>query len=99
MDLQEFIPVRVFCLYHSVEVSFISSLHDFNLVEIIESGNEKYIRLSELPQVEKIVRLHNDLAINTEGVDVVLHLLRKIKAMQNEIVLLKSKLSIFDTGL
>jgi len=97
MDMQEFIPVKVFCLYHNIELSFISSLQEFNLIEVIDANHEKYLRASQLPEAEKIIRLHHDLAINTEGVDVVLHLLQKIKTMQQEIQLLKNKLGAFDT--
>jgi len=96
MDIQEFIPLDVFCRHHGIAVAFMVTLHEFSLIEVVEDNSEKYIPISQLPEVEKIIRLHNDLAINTEGVDVVLHLLQKIKTMQQEMALLKSKLRLYE---
>ncbi len=97
MDTKELIPIEIFCLHHSVEISFINSLHEFDLIEVVQVNEEKYIPVSQLLEVEKIIRLHNDLRINTEDIDIVIHLLQKIKKMQIKIELLKSKLGIHET--
>ena len=96
MDNQDFIPVTVICQHYNVEVSFVDALHEFNLIEFEQIENERYIHVHQLSEVEKIIRLHNELDINAEGLDAVLHLLQKIKDMQKEINLLKGKLSVYE---
>jgi len=99
MDLQEFIPVEIFCLHHNIEVSFITSLQEFDLIEVVVTGHERYLPINEMAEVERIIRLHRDLDINTEGVDVILQLLKKIKTMQYEMDILKSKLKLYDADI
>ena len=96
MDTQEFIPVDIFCRHHSVEVSFISSLQEFGLIEITQVNETQYIPLSQLTEAEKLVRMHNELEINTEGIDVVTHLLQRIRNMQEEIRLLRNRLGLYE---
>lgn len=96
METLEFISLDTFCQHYSVEVSFIYSLHAFDLIEVREENEVKYIPISQLPTLEKIIRLHQDLAINTEGIDVVIHLLQQMNQMQTEIRTLKSRLSLYE---
>jgi len=96
METLEFIALDTFCLRYSVEVSFISSLYDFDLIELVQENEEKYVPINQLPELEKIIRLHQDLAINPEGIDVVIHLLQQIKQMEMEIGKLKSRLSLYE---
>jgi uncharacterized membrane protein YjjP (DUF1212 family) len=53
---------------------------------------EHYIHQEELPKLEKMVRLHQDLGINLEGLEAIHHLLEKVEQMQSEVNLLKNKL-------
>ena len=96
MDNQDFIPVTVICQHYNVEVSFVDTLHEFNLIEFKQIETERYIPVHQLSEIEKVIRMHNELNINAEGLDAVLHLLQKIKGMQKEISLLKGKLSIYE---
>ncbi|MBL0308754.1 MAG: chaperone modulator CbpM [Bacteroidetes bacterium] len=96
METQDYIPVEIFCQQYSVEVSFISSLQAYGLIEIVQQDEAEFIAVSQLAEAEKIMRLHHDLQINTEGLDVVIHLLQKIESMKREMALLKSKLSIYE---
>lgn len=96
MDNQEFIPVTLICQHYNVEVAFIDILYDFNLIEFTNLETERCIPAHQLSEFEKIIRLHNELHINAEGLDAVLHLLEKIATMQKEISLLKGKLSVYE---
>ena len=97
MDSKEFIPVTIFCHQHEVQVSFINSLRDFGLIEIMIIDACECIPLSELVVAEKLIRLHDELDINLEGIDVVTHLLHRISGMQEEIRYLKNRLSLYET--
>ena len=96
MEQQEYIPLDIFCRHHHVAISFISSLQEFGLIEITEVEQKRYLPVSQLTAVEKLVRLHNELEINTAGIDVVTHLLNRIQNMQDEIRLLKNRLRLYE---
>ncbi len=97
MEIQEFVPVDIFCRQHGVQISFISSLHDFGLIEIMKIQEAECIPLTQLVVAEKFVRLHDELHINLEGIDVVNHLLQRVKDMQDEIWVLKNRLRLYET--
>ena len=77
--------------------SFIFSLIDLQLIEIEEINAVKYIPESQLFALEKLVNLHNDLAINSEGIDVIQHLLQRLQRMKQEISLLKRRLELYES--
>ena len=53
------------------------------------------ITAEELPRLERIVRLHDELDINLEGIDVINYLLQRIEEMRQEIITLKNQLSFY----
>ena len=99
MEMQEFIPLDVFCQQHGIEISVISSLEEYGLIEVSRIEEAEYIQLSQLADAEKLVRLYGELDINLEGIDVIIHLLHRIKEMQTEMQLLKNRLSLYEDGL
>ena len=96
MQTEQLIQVDTFCEYHNIEFSFISSLHDFGLIEITQKEEKSFIPESNLEMVEKLVRLHNDLHINLEGVEVITYLLDQLKHQQEEIVVLQNRLRFYE---
>ena len=96
METQEFIPIDIFCRQHGVQVSFITALEEFGLIHITTVNESACIPVSQLVETEKLLRLHNELSINLEGIDVITHLLQRIQMMQDEIKALKNMLSVYD---
>ena len=96
MENQELISVNLFCQLHSIHISFISTLQEFNLIKATEIDNQLYLPVEDLVDLEKIMRLHNELHINPEGLHAVLYLLQKVKAMQQEITILNNRLRIYE---
>ena len=90
---QEFISLNRFCDTFQVEISFIHTLCEHGLCETILIEEEYYIAPEQLDKLEKLVRLHHDIDINLEGLDVILHLLDKIETLQLEVKQLKNKLN------
>ncbi|MEO5599864.1 MAG: chaperone modulator CbpM [Cyclobacteriaceae bacterium] len=97
MNIQEFISLEVFCQHYDISPSFVISMQELGLIEIVVVDETKNIPVSQLREAEKLVRLHNDLEINIEGIDVVMQLLQRIKAMQEEILALRNSLSFYET--
>ncbi|PIF00111.1 MAG: MerR family transcriptional regulator [Maribacter sp.] len=96
MEQFNYIEVKEFCHGHGISTQFIVQLHDFGLIEIVKKKDAGYIAFDELPKIEKIVRLHNDLNINLEGIEVIHQLLDRIEHMRNEIISLRNKVDFYE---
>jgi len=96
MRKEHLISAIEFCTNHDIEISFFSSLHETGLIEIIKIEESEYIAESQLQQLEKIVRFYYDLGINLEGIETITHLLNRINDMQDEIILLKNRLRLYE---
>ena len=52
----------------------------------------EHIHHNELPELERIIRIQQDLNISFEAIDIVINLLEKIKELQSENDALKIRL-------
>lgn len=98
METHDYISIETICKQHQVPDSFIFSLSEFDLIEITVINENKYIPQSELGELERFVRLHRDLEINSEAIDIVDHLVKRIKSMQQEMDLLRKRLELYEPG-
>jgi len=96
MEKNNLILVEHFCANWNVELSFISSLSDIGLIEIIVLNEEKYISNEQLKELERATRFHHELNINIEGIDVIYNLLKQIDELQQELTIVKNKLNLFE---
>ena len=85
-----------FCASYHVEISFVRSLEEHGLIETIIVNETPCVSGNELSKLEQIMRLHQELNINTEGIDAISNLLKRIENMQNEINELKNKLDFYE---
>lgn len=85
-----------FCIYHNIEFSFMRNLQEYGMIELVTHQEVSYIPESQLEKLERILRLHQDLEINMEGIDTISHLLQKISQMQEEITLLRNRLRLYE---
>ncbi len=92
MAKQSFIKIKTICTHYQVETFFIDQLHEAGLIKIHIHEKSKCIHDKEVHQLDKIIRLHQDLSLTPEGIDVVLNLLDKINNQQQEIKQLKNEL-------
>jgi|SRR5579875_1476231 len=91
MEDRELIPASEFCFHNEIEISFIHSLQEYGLVEVIHTEESEFLHANELSEIEKMMHLHYDLNVNIEGIDVITHLLKRIEQMQNELMHLSGK--------
>ena len=96
MQNDDLIAVKEFCSRHNLEISFIHTLQQYELIEFTTIEETTYLPASQLQQAEKIARLHHELGINIEGIDAIKHLLQRVEDMQEEIIALKNKLSLYE---
>lgn len=96
METANLIRVQHICECHQIEISFINSLVDFGLIDLIILKNDSYIPQNQLNDVEKMIRLHHELNINLEGIDTINHLLKRISYLEDALQSAQNKLKAFD---
>ena len=96
MEQGHLISAEEFCIHYKVEYSFIDSLDRYGLIEITHINEAAFIDAEKLAELEKLVRLHYDLEINLEGIEAITYLLHKVKDLQNEIMILKNKINMYN---
>jgi phage terminase small subunit len=96
MERSDMIMLDEFCASHDVEISFVRSLEEHGLIETIIINETPCVSGNELSKLEQITRLHQELNINTEGIDAINNLLKRIENLQNEITALRNKLNFYE---
>lgn len=84
------------CSHYNIELSFVDALQQHGLIEYTKEEEHIFIPEHQLPELEKLIRLHYDLDINVEGLDAINHLLQRVKSMQDEIALLRNRLRLYE---
>ena len=85
-----------FCSHYNITLSFINSLQEYGLIQVVLIEETSYIPQEQLQKLEQLIRLHYDLDINLEGIEAITYLLERVKNMQSEITDLKNKLSLYE---
>jgi len=96
MTQELLISADEFCTCHNIEFSFMRNLQEFGMIELVTRQEASYIPESQLEKLEKILRLHEDLEINVEGIDAINHLLQRISLLQSEITRLENRLRLYE---
>lgn len=96
MTDQQLISAEELCTYYSIDSTFIDALYENGLISVRTIRKKTFVDLAELGELEKLVRLHNDLEINVEGIGAVKHLLTTIDQMRDEIAILRNRLRLLE---
>jgi chaperone modulatory protein CbpM len=96
MNAKNFIPLSKLCTHFKVEMSFFNNLKNMGLIEIKTIEQSQYVHQNEIYSIEKMLRMYHELEVNIEGIDVVLNLLQKIEALQNELTSIKNRLRLYE---
>ncbi len=97
MQTEEMIPADEFCIHHNIELSFIYSLKESGLIEMSSVEEKVFVPVSQLNQLERLVRLYYEMDINLEGIETITYLLQRMNDMQQQIILLNNRLSIYES--
>ena len=92
MQTEDLLSAEECWTHYNIQMSFIQSLHEYGLIEVNRIESVEFIPKDKLHDLEKFIHLHYDLDINFEGLDAINHLLERIKSLQHELNLLKSRL-------
>lgn len=96
MQKENMILADEFCIHHNIELSFIQSLYDSGLIEVVITEQKIFVPVSQLKQLEKMIRFYYDLDINLEGIETITYLMERMNAMEQEIRLLSNRLSMYE---
>ncbi|MBK7634285.1 MAG: MerR family transcriptional regulator [Saprospiraceae bacterium] len=66
----------------------------YQLISFVEDDTDKYLPEEQLPVLEQIIRVHCDLKINLEGIDVITHMIQRMENMQQTIQQLENKIEV-----
>lgn len=97
MNIENLIPVATLSAHYKVEISFFGHLNEMGLIEIQIIEDTQYIHPDAIYEIEKMIRMHQELEVNIEGIDVVLNLLEKIENLQNELTAVKNRLRLYES--
>lgn len=95
MNTKELISIKQFCKIYEIEFSFIDSLTEFGLIELTYVDKDEFIALEKIKELERIIRLHNDLGVNFEGIDIITNLTHKINILQNRLNTIQNQLDLY----
>jgi|SRR5205814_996608 len=98
MERENMIVLDEFCASHEVQISFIETLEEHGLIQTVIVDQSRCVQAEELSKLEQILRLHQQLSINPEGIDAIINLLQRIDSMQNEITALKNRLNFYQAN-
>ena len=93
----ELLRVEEFCTHYNIEYNFLELLHEHDLIELISVNERYYLHADALSNLETFMRMHYDLEINLEGIEVIKNLLSRVNNLQQELMLLKSKLNVYES--
>ncbi len=96
MQKENLIPAGEFCMHYDIEFSFIHSLQETGLLTMENISGAEFIHISQLAELEKFIRLHYEFEINMQGIEAITHLLQRVKTMQDEMIVLKNKLRMYE---
>ena len=91
---KELILLSEYCKNSRAELDFVLGLEREGLIEMEIRNNIKYLLLSQLEDMDLFTRLHYDLSINIEGIDVIHNLLSKMEEMEQELSVLRRQLDL-----
>src|SRR5690554_4839883 len=96
MDMQDLIPVAKLCSFYKLEISFFEDLDNIGLIRIEIFEQEKFIHQDKIKDLEKMIRIHHELNVNIEGIDVIFNLIEKELKLQEEIKTLRNRLKLYE---
>jgi hypothetical protein len=94
MEHNNLVHIAHFCANCDIEYAFIQSLNSVGIIDIIILDNHKYFSTDRLQDVERAVRIHHELDVNLEGIDVIFNLTKQINVLQNELKVANYRLKI-----
>lgn len=92
MKTDKLILINELCRHYEIELSFIERICDIGLLEATQVEDHIYLSVDHVVQLERIIRIHTELEVNVEGIDVILNLLDQIEDLKMQVSTLQNRL-------
>nr|MBC7613626.1 MerR family transcriptional regulator [Pseudopedobacter sp.] len=96
MSQENYIALSTVCRHYEIEMTLFQQLNETGLIEVIEIQESPCIHENKLKNLEKMLRLHQELEINAAGIETIFHLVDRIQNLQQETIDLKSRLKLYE---
>lgn len=96
MEKDNLISVNDFCIYHKLEITFIQVLEEKGLIETTTVEEGQYLYPECLDDLERLIRLHQDLSIHLDDLDIVNNLLKSISHLQLQLKEMEKEFAFFN---
>ncbi|MDP4218810.1 MAG: chaperone modulator CbpM [Bacteroidota bacterium] len=96
MNPELLLPLSECSLRLGVEITFFRDLEERGLIKTTMVEEVLSIEAIQLPQLERLVRLYQDLEINFEGLEAIVHLLERLESAQNDLTELRNRLRLYE---
>ena len=80
---------------YEVEESFIESLQEVGLIQVIDQDEDRFVAYDDLSDLEQFIRWYYEMDINVEGIDALRHMLQRVRSLQSEITQLRHELQFY----
>ena len=96
MQTDPLISAHEFFTYHQLDVGFMVILEEQGMLETIIIGQVRYLHPDQLAPLERLIRLHRDLAVHVEDLDIVAHLLERLEQTQAQVNQLQNRWAFYE---
>ncbi|MBR9914520.1 MAG: MerR family transcriptional regulator [Algicola sp.] len=96
MKDSQLIPIKDLCTHYQVEMTFFNELKSHGLIEVVTMEETYCVHQDHIANLEKMIRLHNELNLNFEGIDTVFNMLEKIEDLKTELNAVKNRLRRYE---
>ncbi len=97
MNTKRLISTQILCAQYKIEIEFVNALNQMGLLHIEVIEQTQFVHQDEIGNLEKIIRLHSELNLNLEGIDIVFNLLEKEMELRQELNVVKNKLRLYES--
>ena len=87
-----YIAIEEFCTHHGVQVTLIREFADFGLVQLREQEQKAFVPEEEIEKLERMIRLHSELGINKEGLEIILNMRDQLVSLNSELETIRYRL-------
>jgi len=94
--MKNLILIQKICTQYEIAPSFIEELENIGLIQIQQIEQDKFINEDVLTDLEKIIRLHRELKVNIEGIDIIFNMLQREKQLKKQLVALQNRLRLYE---
>ena len=94
--MKNLILIQKICMQYETEPSFVETLEKIGLIQIKVIEQDMFINRDNLNDLEKMIRLHQELNVNIEGIDIIFNMLQREKQLNKQLVSLQNRLRLYE---